>query len=203
MEEIWKDIAGFEGEYQVSSKGMVRSLDRYIVQKNGRKCYKQGRILSPGHTKYGYQFVRIGSFYGGKHRDAYVHRLVAETFLSNPDNLPEVNHKNEIKTDNSVENLEWCNRLYNARYGHTREKIAATQKNNAIRPVIQRDLEKRLLAVYRNAEEAYRQTGIDSSAILKVCKGMSDKYITAGKYLWNFADDNYVQLFRADSDSLF
>ena len=199
MEEIWKDIDGYEGKYQVSTNGRVRSIDRYVIDKKGHSVFRNGCIMKPYYTKTGYQFIRIGVF-NEKHRDAYIHRLVAEAFLPNPDNLPEVNHKNEIKDDNHLENLEWCSRLYNARYGTIRKRQSETRKDISIRPIVQRDLDGRLLAIYRTPGEAYRQTGIDSSAIIKVCKGR-ERFITAGGFLWSFAD--LSQLFRADSDSLF
>lgn len=105
--EIWKDIEGYKGIYQVRNMGRVRSLTRKVWNYT-----KPGRILRPGSKKNGYLHVCLIN--GSKReKHAHVHRLVAAAFIPNPDNLPEVNHKNYDKTDNRVENLEWCTSRYN------------------------------------------------------------------------------------------
>lgn len=107
MEEIWRDIEGYEGRYQVSNLGNVRSLNynhRGIV-KNLRQAEMSG----------GYLLVELST--GGKGKTFLVHRLVASAFIPNPDNHPEVNHKDENKRHNNANNLEWCTRAYNATYG--------------------------------------------------------------------------------------
>lgn len=111
MEETWRDIAGYEGMYQVSNLGRVRSLDR--TDKRGRKW--SGKVLAPIKTKLGYLHIHLLS--DGKPETAKIHRLVAESFIPNPDNLPEINHKDENKANNVVTNLEWCDRRYNTTYG--------------------------------------------------------------------------------------
>lgn len=120
MEE-WKDIKGYEGLYQVSTMGRVRSLPR----KNARGQQLKGRYLKPLTTSDGYLCVR--PFKGGKGRTILVHRLVAQAFIPNPDNKPVINHKNEVKTDNRIENIEWATVEYNVNYG-TRNKRAAESR---------------------------------------------------------------------------
>lgn len=120
MEE-WKDIEGYEGLYQVSTLGRVRSLPR----KNARGQQLKGRYLKPGPTTDGYLSVR--PFKDGKGRSILVHRLVAQAFIPNPYNKPVVNHKNEVKTDNRIENLEWATIEYNVNYG-TRTKRATESR---------------------------------------------------------------------------
>lgn len=122
MKEIWKDITGYEGIYQVSNLGRVKSLERVVVIGYGAKRLFKEKILKNNvNNKNGY--VYVGLHKDGKTKQSRVHRLVALEFLKNEDNLPHINHKNEIKTDNSVDNLEWCTSKYNNNYGHHMEKI--------------------------------------------------------------------------------
>ena len=115
MEEIWKDVKGFEGFYQVSNLGRVRSLDRISVSENRSAQKIKGTIKKVKVGKNGYYMVMF--YKDSKYKCAYVHRLVAQAFIPNPDNLPQVNHKDEIRTNNCVDNLEWCDSKYNNNYG--------------------------------------------------------------------------------------
>ena len=125
MEE-WKDIKGFEGVYQISSEGKVKSLERYCKSKNGSVRLKKELILKPFMNTNGYCFVvlRLNNEYKTKS----IHRLVAETFIPNPDNLPCVNHKDEVKSNNSVSNLEWCSVAYNNSYGSRCDRVSEKLK---------------------------------------------------------------------------
>lgn len=111
MKEIWKPIKGYEGYYEVSNLGRVRSLTH--TDRMGRLY--EGAIRKLQNASNGYKQVLLSN--GEKRELKQVHRLVAETFLDNPDGLPEVNHIDEIKTNNVVSNLEWCTRKYNNAYG--------------------------------------------------------------------------------------
>ena len=114
MIEEWKAIPGYEGLYEVSNKGNVRNVRRNTLlrlQKN------QG-------------YIKVWLYKNGIGTGLRVHRLVAEAFLPNPDNLPEVNHKDEDKTNNNVDNLEWCNRKYNINYGSRKDKVRDTKIKN-------------------------------------------------------------------------
>lgn len=122
--EYWKEIPGYEGLYEVSSYGRVRSVDRYV--KNGHSSYRlqKGRVLSPGKDKKGYLNVQL------RNKNFKVHRLVAQAFIENSDNLPMVNHKDEDKTNNNVTNLEWCDAKYNNNYGSRKDKVRDTKIKN-------------------------------------------------------------------------
>ena len=116
--EIWKDIEGYEGLYQVSDLGRVRSLDREDAQ--GRRI--KGTVLAGSLNGKGY--LKVSLCRDGDVEGKLIHRLVAEAFLDNPDNFPQVNHKDENKTNNVVSNLEWCSALYNNMYGTRNKRIA-------------------------------------------------------------------------------
>lgn len=120
----WKDVIGFEGLYQVSDDGRVRSLPRLkICGFNGKKYLMQrGRILKSGHTNDGYAFVNLVK--DGKSKPHYIHRLVAQAFIPNPNNYPVINHKDENPSNNYYKNLEWCTHKYNSNYGTAKERAA-------------------------------------------------------------------------------
>ncbi len=111
--EVWRDIPSYEGVYQVSNIGRIRSVDRTIYINKGDKFYEQrlsGKLLSP-HTIRGYHYITLRK--GKKSYSEKVHRCVCLAFLDNPNGYKDVNHKNGIRTDNRVDNLEWCTRQYN------------------------------------------------------------------------------------------
>ena len=112
--EEWKDIAGYDGYYQVSNMGRVRSLDRYVDASYGSKQIRHGKVLKTELMPNGYLAIRLCK--GAKYKSFYVHRLVASAFIPNPANLPEVNHKDRNTQNAVASNLEWCTRTYNASY---------------------------------------------------------------------------------------
>ena len=127
VEVVRKPVAGYEGYYEVDQFGRVFSVDRVIsVEDNGRKYEKPlvGKQMKQCMHDKGYKIVSLTK--DGKTKNIFVHRLVAEAFIENPDNLPMVNHKDEDKTNNFAENLEWCTASYNRTYGKAVEKQAKT-----------------------------------------------------------------------------
>lgn len=113
MQEIWKPLIRFNSFYEVSNYGNIKSVRRY-KNNNGGKVLVNELILKQQITKKGYKSIRI--LFERKKYSLVVHRLVAKAFIPNPNNLPQVNHKDEVKTNNNVENLEWCNNRYNSHY---------------------------------------------------------------------------------------
>ena len=129
MTEIWKAVKGYEGLYEVSNFGNVRSLDRFVKAKNDSLTKKKGRILVPFYeSQKGYYQVSLSK--DGKNKKHRVHRLVALAFLENPFNCTDVNHKDEDKTNNNVDNLEWCTRKYNNNYGTKPERTRKAMMGN-------------------------------------------------------------------------
>lgn len=175
MEEIWKPIVGYEGLYEVSNNGNIKTL-----------CDRHGkiRLLKPIKDKHrGYCTVNL--FKNGKSKSYLVHRLVAEAFIPNPDNLPQVNHKNEIKDDNRAINLEYCTAKYNLAYSNVHLKGAVGVKIKRSKSVLQFTLDGRFVAEYKGVREAARQTGLEHSGICRCCKNKCG-YNTAGGYIWKY-----------------
>lgn len=187
--EIWKPVTGYEMIYEVSNLGRVRSLDRVVNGKNCRKLRK-GKILNPVNAR-GYN--RVCLYKNGVWKRFLVHRLVAQAFIPNPNNLPVINHINEIKTDNRSENLEYCTQKQNLEYSGNIEKWINSRK----KPVIQLTLDGYFVAEYESTMDAEIKTGIYQGNISKCC--LNKKHFkSAGGYKWKFKID-YEQEERANS----
>ena len=130
IEEIWRPIAGYEGFYEVSNMGFVRSLDRSVPNGLGYKRFRKGQIIKMWPNSKGYMRCQLS--YNNDKKFYLVHRLVAEAFIPKVNGLPEINHKDEDKTNNSVDNLEWCDRKYNNNYGNRLKKVIDTIKNRNV-----------------------------------------------------------------------
>jgi len=208
--EIWRDIKGYEGLYQVSNLGRVKSLGR----QHGF-LYKQDRIMKPFKTKFNY--YKINLYKNGVKKNFFIHRLVALAFIPNPNNYPVINHKDENPSNNYVDNLEWCTVKYNSNYGtapirkglavskalkgrtlseECRKKISEAHKGNTYnkgkynnsksKPIIQLDLQGDFIKEFPSARQIWRDFGFDYSRIHKACKG---RVKTAYGYKWCYKEN--------------
>lgn len=167
--------------YQVSNFGKIKSLERFTDDGHHIK----ERILKQSFAK---EYLKVNLCKNGLKKTIYVHKLVAEAFLSNPNNLPEINHKDEDKTNNRVDNLEWCTHKYNIHYGTAIKRMSIKQINNKknSKPVAKYDKENNYLCKYPSIMEAYRKTGISPISIIQCCKGLRK---TAGKHKWEYVKE--------------
>ncbi len=168
MKEIWKKvpIEGFEELYLISSRGRLKNV-------------KRGKIHAVCLDSDGYPHYLLCN--NGTRKAITAHRLVALAFLENPSNLPCVNHKDEDKTNNSVDNLEWCTVKYNNNYG-TKLERAAEKTSKPIAQIFR----GKVVATYRSAKEAERQTGINYSKIRMCCRGERK---STGGYKWKHINE--------------
>ena len=188
--EVWRDCVGYEGLYQVSNLGNVISLN---YNHTGKPQILKQKIYGNGA---GYYYVGLSK--NGKVKMHRVHRLVAEAFIPNPDNLPQVNHIDENHFNNRIENLEWCDCKYNSNYGSRGKRISETKKNKygfipswekeLIREekkkkkyIKQLDIDGNIIKIWDSPLSASKALNIDISSI---CKCLKHQYKTAGGFIW-------------------
>lgn len=173
MEEIWKDIPGFEGLYQVSNLGRIKSF-----RKSNKFFGQKEHFLKPTPNTTGYGVVAL--YRGPKDKEKFlVHRLVAMAFIPNPNNFDSVNHLDENKSNNAAENLEWCTISYNNAYGTARIRGILTKSN----PVRQLTIDGIHLATYNAISIASKITGFPQWGIKRCCQGKQEY---ANGYRWEY-----------------
>lgn len=182
MNEIWRDIPNFEGLYQVSNLGRVKALEKYVNAgiKNNSEVKRKGRILKQ-YNKGGY--LEVSLMKNNKRHYFKVHRLVATAFIPNFCNLPQVNHIDENKLNNNVDNLEWCTSKYNCNYGKRNNLIA---QNSSFKPIKinQYDLDNNLLNTFDSISSASRYYGCKPITIRRYCSNITK----CKDYIWRYAD---------------
>ena len=178
--EVWKDIVGYEGLYQVSNMGQVRSLDRVITMKNGVNQFHKGYIIKSKANNSGYLTVNLHK--NGVSSTKTIHRLVALHFVDGYFDGAEVNHKDENKLNNSHDNLEWVNKDTNLNYG-TRIDRCSVQSN---KKVIQLDENYTIVKIWDGIRIVERETGFNRTSIIRCCKG---KQKTAYGFHWKYYEE--------------
>lgn len=178
LNEIWKDIPGYQGYYQISSLGKVKSLKRLVNSSKsaiGLRIVGE-RILKTRIDKYGYETVILRKNNKDKHYT--IHRLVASVFLDNPDNLPSINHKDLNKLNNYYLNLEWCSTDYNNKYAGRQDLINAILRNKVFgNPQIKQiNLETNEALVFKSLHEASKATGYSRQEISRCCRKLRGPY---------------------------
>lgn len=171
--EIWADVQGYEGKYQVSNHGRVKSLARYRKNNGNSQTFQEERILKQSINNCGYCIVELSL--DAKRKRHSVHRLVASAFISNDDGKEQVNHKDENKQNNHVDNLEWCSCKENNNYGSHNEKSAKTRGIAVVRIDESGNCEE-----FYSISEAARRTGISQPSISECL----NKRGNAGGYYW-------------------
>ena len=188
--EIWKDIIGYKNLYQGSNLGRVKSFDTYRKGKNGSIRFYKGRILKPSIDSKGY--LQVDLWKNGKRKTCLVHRITAEAFLEIPEELRhlkgtrylQVNHKDENKLNNNVENLEYCSAKYNNTYGTRIERAAEKNTNGKLsKPILQYTLDGKFVREWPSTMQAEREGGFNHGHIAACCKGKKNKH---HNFIWRY-----------------
>lgn len=190
--EIWKDIKGYEGYYQISNLGRVRSVDRIVESEHRSPQFMKGQIKKVIVRDDSYKYVTL--YKDNKGQNKYIHRLVAEAFIPNPDNYPIINHKDENPSNNNIENLEWCDHQYNLSYGNREQKMLDSEgykrRTNRIKKpiyVINKDGKRKRYESITSACKELNLNHCNVSACLNNKKNSKRNYKTHRGYTFEYA----------------
>ena len=188
IKEIWKDIPEYEGLYQASSLGNIRSIDRIIYDKNLKRSRNfKGKILKQNIRNDGYLFVNLSK--NGINKVVKIHRIIAKTFIKNSNNYKCINHINGNKQDNNINNLEWCTYSHNIKEAYKlglKKPISIKGgKNKCSKIVNQYDLDNNFIKKWYCIKDASKKLKIKDSNISLCCKGKRNK---AGGYIWKYEE---------------
>lgn len=174
--EIWTDVVGFEGLYMVSNMGRVKSLSKLS---NNKRYITDEKILSPRVCGKQREYLAVALTSNGKTKQYKIHRLVAMAFIPNPEGYNEINHKDEDKGNNRVDNLEWCSRSYNVNYGNGKEK----RKQSVIKGVVAYDTSLNIVKEFNSIIEASLFAKFDASNISRACRKVGR---ISGGFIWKY-----------------
>lgn len=185
MSDIWKDIDGYEGLYQASNTGKIRSLDRIMLNRwgNGER-HKRGKLMKFDLTSNGYLAVNLSKDGIGKR--FLVHRIVAQCFIPNPENKPCIDHINTDRTDNRVENLRWVTHRDNQNNPVTKSKMKLNKSK--AKPILQFSLDDKFIKRWNSCSDIVRELGYNQGSISACCRNKKN-YFTAYGYRWGFEKD--------------
>jgi hypothetical protein len=178
--EVWKDIRGYEKYYQISNLGRIRRKERKVVYKDGRKYHYKTKLLGIRKIKNGYKTTDLTV--DNKVKTVYIHRLLAENFIANHKGLPCINHINGNKTDNRLENLEWCS------YGHNLQHAYDNNLRKKNKRILQFTLDDKFVKEWNSMNKAQKELKLFH--IKDVCDGKRKK---CGGYIWRYAEIEKVE----------
>ena len=178
--ETWKPVVGYEGYYEISDKGNLRSVDRVETMRNGRTRMKYGKPLAKVWYDGQHHYKGATLCKDGQHKRLSIHRLVAMAFVPNPNGYPEVNHIDEDRLNNCADNLEWCDRQYNNTHGTIRARVATSQGKS----VLQLDENGAVIKQWASQGLAAASTGASQTGISACCRGACKQ---SGGFGWRYA----------------
>ena len=181
--EVWKDIPNYEGIYKASNFGRIKMVKRTLTDSLGKKINKKEHILKP---RTGNRYYMIALYKNGKREDLLLHRVIAQTFIPNPENKPFVNHKDENCFNNSSDNLMWCTQKENMNWGTINERMSKNSKSK--RKVNQYDMDGNYIKTWDCMTDFYKSKGLKlKTGIIECCKGRRQSHMG---YKWKYADED-------------
>ena len=163
MNEIWKNIKDYEGIYQCSNTGKIRTCDRIVTESNGKTQFRRGQEIKPHLNKNGYLQFALNK--NAKRKMVYVHIIVAQTFLNNPNNLKTVNHKDGNKTNNNIDNLEWCSYSDNNKHSYSILNRSVVDEGASPKPIYVINTESNIISYYPSITAATYGIGLSHTQI--------------------------------------